>query len=515
MPAVQAHSAAVVGVEGHLVVVEADVTPGIPAMVLFGLPEAAVPEARDRIRVAILSSGEAWPGTKITVGLSPVTLPKRGGAFDLAIAVAILGANCALATSSLAGTMFLAELGLDGRLRPVPGVLPALLAGAAAGIRTAVVAATNDTEAKLVSGMQVVAADSLAEVVAWLRDGVCPLPASSRPGDEDSSHYAANRPERDLAEIRGMSEPRLALELCAAGGHSLSLVGPVGAGKTMLAERLPTILPRLDASAAVEVTSIHSVAGMLTSGSGLLTEPPFCAPHHTASKAAILGGGSGLIRPGAVSLAHRGVLFLDQAPEFPRDVLEALRQPMETGQVVIARQGMTVRFPARFILVLAANPCLCYGAAEADGTVCVCSPAMRRRYLGRVSGLLRDRVDIKVAVKPVNRDELLHDRRPAESSAAVAERVAAARERAAARLHGTPWQLNAEVPGAELRRSYLPSPSALRELERAVELAQLSVRSADRIVRVAWSVADLAGKSRPEADEVVFAIGLWLLGASW
>ena len=246
------------------------------------------------------------------------------------------------------------------------------------------------------------------------------------------------------------------MEVCAAGGHHLSLLGPPGAGKTMLAERLPTILPPLDGAAAIEVTSIHSVAGTLTPGEGLVTAPPFFAPHHTSSTAAIVGGGSGLIRPGAASLAHRGVLFLDQAPEFSRDVLDALRQPLESGEVAIARASAQAMFPARFILVLAASPCPCARAATPGGSGCRCSPAARRRYLGRLSGPLLDRVDVKVVLQPVSRRDMLCDRRFAESSAVAAQRVAAARERSAARLAGTPWRLNAEIPGAQLRRAFPP-----------------------------------------------------------
>jgi len=277
----------------------------------------------------------------------------------------------------------------------------------------------------------------------------------------------------------------------------------------MLAERLPTIMPVLGWAAALEVTSIHSVAGTLPPDRPLLVAPPFCAPHHTATKAAIVGGGSGVIRPGAASLAHHGCLFLDEAPEFDRDVLDALRQPLESGRVVIARSGVTARFPARFTLVLAANPCPCARMTSA-GSACTCTPLARRRYLARLSGPLLDRVDVKVELLPVGRAELLSDRKLAEPSAVVAARVAQARLRAAARLAGTPWRLNGEIPGSELRRRFRPAAGALAPLERAMDLGQVSARGADRIIRMSWTLADLAGTARPGLAEIGCALGLWL-----
>jgi magnesium chelatase family protein len=498
-------------------------------MILVGLPDTALREARDRIRSAIVNSGEQWPQRRITVGLSPASLPKRGSAFDLPIAVAILAAAGVLKAAALAGVMFLGELGLDGQLRPVRGVLPAAVAAAAAGFGQVVVARANAEEAALVPGLRVLAAPALGPLLAWMRgdqpDGAPGMEELAGGSVASMSRSSAGQgaagsgaggdavraaPSPDLSDVLGQPVARRAAEICAAGGHHLSLLGPPGAGKTMLAERMPAILPRLDAEAALEVTSIHSVAGHLPASCPLMTEPPFCGPHHTASKAAIVGGGSGIIHPGAASLAHRGVLFLDEAPEFGRDVLDALRQPLESGEVVIARSGTTARFPARFTLVMAANPCPCAKAAASPRSACSCSPATRRRYLGRLSGPLLDRVDVKVELLPVGRAELLSDRKFTETSAVVAPRVEQARDRAARRLRGTPWRLNAEVPGSELRRTFAPGRGALAPLERAMEIGEISARGVDKVVRVAWTLADLAGQDRPTIDECGYALGLWL-----
>jgi magnesium chelatase family protein len=522
MALARTHSVALVGVQGHLVEVEADIANGLVGMVLVGLPDTALREARDRIRSAIVNSGEQWPQRRITVGLSPASLPKRGSGFDLSIAIAILAADGVLKAAALAGVMFLGELGLDGRLRPVRGVLPAVVAAASAGFSQIAVARANAGEAALVPGVRVVSAPTLAALLAWLRGtmsragaaaveelaGGSVAPLSRADGAAPAAVPGA--PSLDLSDVLGQPVARRAAEICAAGGHHLSLLGPPGAGKTMLAERLPTILPRLDAGAALEVTSVYSVAGTLPAGCPLLTDPPFCGPHHTATKAAIVGGGNGIIHPGAVSLAHLGVLFLDEAPEFARDVLDALRQPLESGEVVVARSGATARFPAKFTLVLAANPCPCAKAAASPRSACSCSPAAKRRYLGRLSGPLLDRVDVKVELLPVGRVELLSDRKFTETSAVVAARVEQARDRAGHRLRGTPWRVNAEIPGAELRRSYPPCHGATAPLERAMDLGEISARGADKVVRVAWTLADLAGKERPAIDECGYALGLWL-----
>ncbi len=490
---------ALVGLTGHVVDVESHLAPSLPAFTLVGLPDASLAESRDRVRAAVTSSGFTWPNRRITVNLSPATLPKTGSSFDLAVAVATLAGAGLVDAASAARWVHLGELGLDGRLRPVRGVLPAVAAAVATGHPRVVVPRGNEAEARLVPGADVHGADSLAQVAA-VHGATLEVPDVEAVPDVVAPVARSTAP--DLADVLGQEEARFGLEVAAAGHHHLLMVGPPGAGKTMLAARLPGLLPDLAEADAVEVTAVHSVAGTFDPGRGLVHRPPFEDPHHTATPASIVGGGSGLPRPGAASRAHRGVLFLDEAPEFSSAVLQTLRQPLEHGELVLHRAGGTARYPALFQLVLAANPCPC-GQAVGKGLGCTCRPEQRRRYFGKLSGPLLDRVDLQLEVPAARAVDA-----PGEDTATVARRVAAARAAQAERWRGSAWRANGEVPGRELRARLGADRGLVADLERAVDRGTLSLRGADRVLRVAWTVADLAGRAAPLRTDVAHALAL-------
>lgn len=497
MSLASAWAVALRGVDGLLVEIEAHIGPGLPGLQLVGLPDTALSEARDRVRAAVLNSGERWPPRRMTLALSPATLPKGGSSYDLALACALLAADGRVPSGRLRGTVLIGELALDGRLRPVRGVLPAVLAARAVGIGQVVVPVSSLAEAALVNGVQVHGAARLAEVLRWLREPAFEL---ARPGPRAAAPPVA---VPDLADVLQQGEARWAVEVAAAGGHHLLLTGPPGTGKTMLAQRMVGLLPRLTHAEALEVTAVHSVAGLLAPQTPLIEAPPFIAPHHTSSVAALVGGGSGLARPGAVSRAHRGVLFLDEVPEFGVRSLEALRTPLEDGEVRLARRDGVVRYPARCQLVLAANPCPCAPPDERD---CTCAPAARRRYLGRLSGSLLDRVDLRVTMRPV-KDMGRLGVEP-ESTATVRQRVLLARRAARARWADTGWAANADVPGSVLRRRFRLPAAVTEPIETALHRGLLTARGADRVLRLAWTVADLAGRDRPLLEDVAAAMGL-------
>jgi magnesium chelatase family protein len=513
MPVACTPTIALDGAVGHLVDVQADVSQGQAGLTMVGRSDVSLNEAPHRCRMAIHNTNLIWPASRrITILLSPSDLPKRGTHFDLAIALAVLKADGQLPQVDLAAAVFIGELTLTGGLRSVPGVLPMVLAAARRGIHRVFVPEPQAHEAAMVPGTTVFGMRSLGQVVAELSGEEVPEapPVAPMSGGRLLSWRGEERLEEvDLADVHGLEEARYAVEVAAAGGHHLLLSGPKGCGKTTLAERIPGVLPDLTVEESIEVTAIHSLAGALTEGDGLIRRPPFSAPHHDASKASILGGGSGRVRPGEVSRAHCGVLLLDEFPLLRTDVIDALRQPLESGEVTIARGEESVTFPARGIVAFAANPCPCGDyRPEAGENHCTCGEKQRRDYLRRVRGPITDRIDITRHLLPLRP----HDERDRwavpETSAVVRERVAEARERQAARYLDRGWRLNAHVPGPVLAREW-PLPSAAqRVVDDVTYKGKLSRRGATRVHRLAWTVADLAGADAPSVAHTRTALAL-------
>ncbi|MEY8208898.1 YifB family Mg chelatase-like AAA ATPase [Corynebacterium sp. MNWGS58] len=495
------HTVALSGVHADIVTVEANIGPGLPGIHVVGLGDAAVNESRDRIRTAVANTHLRWPKTKIVVSMSPAGLPKSGSHFDLPTALAVLEAADNADSRSqrdLDATVVLGELGLDGRVRAVAGIVPALLAARRYNFQTVIIPPANAAEAALIDDMDVLVAPTLSAAYHWMRGRADLAPAADYRGQQES--YAP--PQLDFADIAGQREAIRAAEIAATGGHHLLMIGPPGSGKSMIAARIPGIMPELSTTQALEISAVHSVLGTGSAPRSVITQPPYIAPHHSITRAGLLGGGSGNPRPGAVSLAHHGVLFLDEISEMPAAIVDSLRTPLEQGEVRLVRNRREIVFPARCQLVLAANPCRC--AAE-NAEKCRCRAHERMRYLNNLSGPMRDRLDITVHTHTQTATLIAEN---ARSSAEIAESVAEARQRGAYRWTkaGIAESTNAAVPTTLLRREFAADPAGMALLQAHLSNGDITQRAVDKVLKLAWTLCDLDGSSTPGLGHIAQAI---------